>query len=174
MVDGVRIRQAGVAKYLGVWLDRRKNFGEHVNQVAQKAHRTTVALAKMMPRRAARRLIMSVTASIILYAAPAWGAAMAVKRNSNVLDAVQRRAALSVAAGYRTVSGEAVRVLAGMPPSKQQNKQKEWDACCPGRCTITRGVARDLGCLEQRKMDLEAYQEDRAMAKEEKGGAGLT
>ena len=62
-------------KYLGVQLDRRLSFGEHLKIAAAKSIQYGANLARLMPnigesREAKRRLVASVVHSKVLYAAP--------------------------------------------------------------------------------------------------------
>ena len=64
-------------KYLGVQLDRRLSFGEHLKIAAAKAIQCGEHLARLMPniggpREEKRRLVPSVVYSKLLYAAPVW------------------------------------------------------------------------------------------------------
>ena len=64
-------------KYLGVQLDRRLSFGEHLKIAAAKAIQCGANLARLMPiiggpREAKRRLVASVVHSKLLYADLVW------------------------------------------------------------------------------------------------------
>lgn len=59
---------------------------------------------------------MGVIHSTILYAAPVWRSAIKVERNKQLLISCQRKTLLRVASAYRTVSAQAVQVIAGFPP----------------------------------------------------------
>ena len=59
---------------------------------------------------------MATTTSILLYRAEIWADAMEVNKYRKRMAAVQPRGALRVACAYRTVSEEAVAVIAGMIP----------------------------------------------------------
>ena len=64
-------------KYLGVQLNRRLSFGEHMKITTTKAIQCGAALTLLMsniggPREAKRRLVASVVNSKLLYAAPVW------------------------------------------------------------------------------------------------------
>ncbi|XP_045481810.1 uncharacterized protein LOC123685953 [Harmonia axyridis] len=63
-----------------------------------------------------RRVLCTILHSVLLYAAPVWRAA--IKRDKQKLELVkmQRRGLLRVVCAYRTVSAEAVQVIAGYPP----------------------------------------------------------
>ena len=68
-------------KYLGVQLDRRLSFGEHLQIATAKAIQCVAALTRLMPniggpREAKRRLVASVVNSKLLYAAPIWTSAL--------------------------------------------------------------------------------------------------
>ena len=64
-------------KYQRVQLDRRLNFGEHLQIANAKAIQCGAALIRLMPniggpREAKRRLVASVVNSKLRYAAPIW------------------------------------------------------------------------------------------------------
>lgn len=63
-----------------------------------------------------RRMHAQVVLSTILYAAPIWRDAWRKKKYKTKLEAVNRKLAIRVTGAYRTVSLEAVLVVAGMPP----------------------------------------------------------
>ena len=110
-------------KYLGVTLDQGLTFGKHIEEVTKEAERTTAALARLLPNiggtsSSKRRTLCSVANSIILYAAPIWRKALNVKRHRDKLIRVQRKAAIRICGAYRTISTEAVLVIAGTMPIK--------------------------------------------------------
>ena len=68
-------------KYLGVQLDPRLSFGEHLQIATAKAIQCGATLTRFMsniggPREAKRRLVASVINSKLLYAAPIWTSAL--------------------------------------------------------------------------------------------------
>lgn len=85
-----------------------------VNGVIDKLKRLTANLGG--PATSKRKLLATVTDSIILYASPIWRGALEVSRTRGVLEACRRKMALRVIRGYRTVSLEAALTLSGMPP----------------------------------------------------------
>jgi len=109
-------------KYIGVTLDGRRYFTDHVKTVSGKAVKTVAALSRLMPNtggpcQSKRRLLMAVANSTLLYAAPAWArAATASARNRILLIRSQRQAALRITRSYRTVSDAAALLLADTPP----------------------------------------------------------
>lgn len=115
------IQSKEAIKYLGIMLDHRLNFKSHVKYACAKASVAHSALANMLPNiggpRSSRRLLLaSVVKSITLYGSPIWAKALETVENQNQLNSVQRLSALRVISAYRTTSGEAALVIAGMMP----------------------------------------------------------
>ena len=108
-------------KYLGIMVDARLSFKEHIEYVSDKAAIVNGALSRLMPnfggpRQNRRRLLASVVTSILLYGAPIWSKALQKKTYSRSIDSVYRRCVLRVICGFRTISYDAAYVVAGMPP----------------------------------------------------------
>ena len=107
-------------KYLGVQLDRRLSFGEHLRIAAAPAIQCGANSARLMPniggpREAKRRLMASLVHSKLLHAAPAWANALQNHAIQKRLFSAQRSAALRIVSAYRIVSASAVLVLASVP-----------------------------------------------------------
>ncbi|KAI5703571.1 hypothetical protein M8J75_013476 [Diaphorina citri] len=120
-LNGAEIPLSDNVKYLGVILDRRLSFKQHVDYVTKKAMARVEALQKIMPRQGGatymrRKLLNSVVESTILYASPVWSRAVEVKCYVKKMVSVQRRMALSITRAYRTTSTVALQVLAGVTP----------------------------------------------------------
>ena len=108
-------------KYLGFTLDSKMSFGEHIRKGADKASTVTQSLSRLMrniggPRASKRKLLMSVTNSILLYGAEIWGETTQKEFHRKRIARVQRRAALRVCSAYRSVSEPAVIAIAGTIP----------------------------------------------------------
>jgi len=122
-IGGLRIPVKRSISYLGVTLDTRLNYNDHVLAVTAKARSTAAAIGRLMPNmsgpsQAKRSLLMSVVHSKLLYAAPVWARSVeATEKNRNALSQSQRVAALRITRCYRTVSDMAALVLARMPPA---------------------------------------------------------
>ena len=86
----------------------------------RKLERAGAALKRLLPNlggpnASCRRLYAGVLRSMALYGAPVW--ARGLKRlAAHYLNASQRVIAIRVIRGYRTISGEAASLLAGLPP----------------------------------------------------------
>ena len=108
-------------RYMGVQLNRRLSFGEHLQIATAKAIQCGAALTRLMPniggpREAKRRQVASVVNSKLLYAAPVWAKALQYHAIQRKLFSAQRLVALRVVSAYRTVSTSAALVLASVPP----------------------------------------------------------
>lgn len=121
-VEGEKIRTVDRIRYLGVTLDARLSFKEHLLNAGAKATKIARALAGIMPniggpKQSRRALLLSVVNSVILYGAPIW--ADALGKNSSYGAACRRAsriASLRVACAYRSVSDIALSVIIGVPP----------------------------------------------------------
>ena len=117
IVGESKIESKRAIKYLGVVIDDRLNFKEHMKYVGEKASVTQRALARMManiggPGPFKRRIIAAVVTSIMLYACPIWSEALSVGTTRRILSSVYLLRAIRQIGAFRTVSDEAVLVLA--------------------------------------------------------------
>lgn len=142
-------------KYLGVIIDTRLSFREHLQYIGSKAARTCTALSRVLPNTRGpkylqRKLLTSVVRSIILYASPIWSGSLGYSSYVNLISPVYRMAALRVCSAFRTVSDEAAFVIAGIIPIELeavsdstinmrdlciQKWQERWTATDKGRWT---------------------------------------
>ena len=121
VLGGHEIEWKKSIKYLGVQLDRRLSFGEHLQISTAKAIQYGAALTRLMPnidgpREAKRRLVSSVVNSKLLYAAPVWASFLNNHTIEKKLFSAQRGVVLRIVSAYRNVSTSAVLVLASVPP----------------------------------------------------------
>ena len=124
--DMIRVGEADILtkpwiRYLGVVIDKDARMTKHVENVAAKAAKYATNIARILPntkgpREARRRIYAGVALSVILYAAPTWSKALNFKKYEATLERVNRTLAIRVARAYRTVSLEAILVIASMPP----------------------------------------------------------
>ena len=131
-VGGMLIPSQPSLRYLGVEIDARLNFKEHLRLVSRKASNVAAALSRIMPntggsRQRRRMLLANVVTSIILYGSPIWADAMDFETYRRSLISVYRLTALRVICGFRTVSNDATFVIAGMIPIELLAKErKKW------------------------------------------------
>lgn len=120
-LDDTEIIPKRSIKYLGIWIDDKGSWGDHIKATCKKAEQRMAALTRLMPNLGGpssgkRRVLSSVVQSILLYGAPVWSAAMRVKSYKTRMEKVQRQALLRVASAYRTVSTNAVQVVTATAP----------------------------------------------------------
>lgn len=120
-IDGASIVAKHSVRYLGLQLDEKLTFWEHLTNTAEKANKVVAGLSRIMlntsgPRYAKRRLLLSVVHSIMLYGAEIWADRLTHEKYRRKLASVQRRAALRVACAYRTVSEAATLVITKTVP----------------------------------------------------------
>lgn len=123
-ISGTTIKNSPYAKYLGVILDQKLSFRTHAISQSEKANKMIQNISKILPNISAakhrkRLLLSNAVHSIILYGVPIWAHRMS-RQGWTVLSRVQRRIALRVASAYRTVSGDALLVVTGIPPIELQ------------------------------------------------------
>lgn len=108
-------------KYLGIAIDVKLRYKQQIDKACKKAENVVKALSRLMtniggPRSMKRRLLMSTTNSILLYGAEIWAEVMQKENYLKKPERVQRTSALRIACAYRTVSKEAILVIAGVTP----------------------------------------------------------
>lgn len=118
---GTRIVSGRSLKYLGVWLHSKLTFSIHGHRTIEKAEKTMSALSRLMPTitgpsESKRKTLACVMQSQILYAAPVWNNATNNKALTRKLTRVHRLMSIRVTRAYRTISAEAVEVIAAKPP----------------------------------------------------------
>lgn len=124
-IQNITVTPKNAVKYLGVWMDTKLTFAEHIKKTIQKAELTGRALSTLMPniggpKASKRKLYSGVVHSQILYGAPAWHEATNNKKLMVKLSSLQRTMSIRVTSAYRTISTEAVGVIAGISPIELQ------------------------------------------------------
>lgn len=105
-------------RYLGVTLDPRRTSTAQIREASAMAGKVARLMLNLGgPSAAKRRLLATVAESRLLYAAPIWAQQTATYgANKKAVVRAQRLVALRVTRAYRTVSGEAALLLAGLIP----------------------------------------------------------
>jgi len=122
-VGSASIQVTDSMKYLGVMVDGSWNFRAHFRYVENKASKVVRALSRLMPNlrgpgERKRHLYATVFTSVVMYASPIWAEAFssASDKVTRPLRRLQRTIAIRTIACYRTVSFDAVTLLARNPP----------------------------------------------------------
>lgn len=128
-INDTTIRPRNEVKYLGITLDPELNFKIHAQKTCAKATKALNALSAILgaknARAARRRIIARVVEGQLLYGCEIWHGRMTGPA-LHELEAVQKRAAVRIARGFKSMSGEAALVLTGMVPLEiQANARKE-------------------------------------------------
>ncbi|XP_026320752.1 uncharacterized protein LOC113230862 [Hyposmocoma kahamanoa] len=136
------MRMSPHLKYLGLTLDSRWNFHEHLRRLCPRLVSAAAALGKLLPNVGGpssdcRRLFAGVIRSMALYGAPIWAEALTAKTRP-LLRRPQRIMAVRAIRRYRTASGDAACALAGAP-------QWELEASVLEETYRCRAEARDGG-----------------------------
>ena len=108
-------------KYLGLTLDSRWGFEEHFDRLVPRIDKVVGALHRLLPNlggptEEVRLLYAGVVRSMILYGAPVWSHRLSIRRCRTKIYSLQRRVAIRIVRGYRTISYEAATLLACFPP----------------------------------------------------------
>lgn len=121
-VGDAKIQVGRYLKYLGLILDSRWNFKEHFALLVPRLEKVLGALHRLLPNiggpnEVVRQLYAGVVRSMALYGSPVWSSSLCRDRKSKaMLNSFQRRVAIRIARGYRTISHEAAMLLARCPP----------------------------------------------------------
>lgn len=102
-------------------IDARLNFKQQADHVGAKASVVRATLSRLMPniggpKQRKRALLASVVTSVLTYGIPIWADTLRTQEAWRKVAPVYRLSALRVASAYRTVSHDAVCVIAGMLP----------------------------------------------------------
>ena len=145
-VDGRSVEIGRSLKYLGVMFGAGGSFSPHIRYLTTRVEKQIMMLSRLMPNwsligQTKRRLLAAAFSSTVLYAAEAWGEAMHIRRNVVLLTAAQKRLALRVCRGYRTVSADAAQVISSLIPIDLliEERRTRWK-----RETVTAEESREI------------------------------
>ncbi|XP_030757325.1 uncharacterized protein LOC115883146 [Sitophilus oryzae] len=117
-------------RYLGVMLDARLNFKQQVEHVCTTASVVRVSLSRLMPnvggpKQIRRSLLSSVVTPVLTYGISIWADALRIQGTRRRVASVYRLSALRVSSAFRTVSEDAVCVIAEMFPIEILAKERQ-------------------------------------------------
>lgn len=127
-IKDTEVRMRKSVKYLGVHIDSDMSFKAHSEEICKKATRSLNALAAILrtkhARMARRRVIARVVEGQLLYGCEVWFGRMTAAALKD-LEAIQKKAAVAIARGFHSMSGEAALVLTGMCPIELQAEARQ-------------------------------------------------
>ncbi|KAH8313921.1 hypothetical protein KR044_010837 [Drosophila immigrans] len=158
-VGSENITSKRAIRYLGVMIDTRLSFREHLSYIEEKATNTSRALFRMLmntrgPKQERRILLTSVVRSAITYGAAIWADAINVTSYARGIKSIHRLCALRICCGFRTISDNAALVIAGVIPIDLLVKIEENTVAEAIRLGVDRKVAR----IDARAESLTAWQ----------------
>ena len=103
VLDSHRIQFQDSIRYLGLWIDKHWNLQQLMPNVGR-------------PKQGSRALLATEVNSVLLYGSLLWGVHAPYSAVMKNMAPVQRRIALRVISGYRTISFAATLLLAEMAP----------------------------------------------------------
>ena len=148
IMNGKPIPLQQSAKYLGITMDRKLTWNEHLTSQAAKCKKLLIRLSCAistdwgLPQKAMKTIFEMAIEPILLYGASIWIEALEKVKNKTILSRIQRLAALKVTRCLKTTSTDALLVIAGMIPL--QLKATERATCTLSRQTNTPEVDRRL------------------------------
>ena len=105
-------------KYLGILIDNRLKFSEHIKYSTRKAEVCASKITKLLPNIGGPSSTKRLVLRVLLYGSPIWSNALNIKFYRNMMESVQRKIMIRVASAYKTVSLRAIEVISGIIPFK--------------------------------------------------------
>jgi hypothetical protein len=118
----VTVAKRGSVCYLGLLLDKHFNFIEHMKQIGEKAKKNFYALTRIsnaswgLSFNSLKIIYNTTYLGCITYVSPVWADRATIGAAHRILLRSQRLALIFLCKAYRTVSTEALPVLAGVIP----------------------------------------------------------
>ena len=116
------LEQVNTMKYLGIILDSKFTFKEHIKYAAERCSKLIHTLSKSaklnwgLNHEALKTMYKGAILPLLLYGAPVWAKAMKHACNRLIYTRVQRLINIKIAKAFRTTSSEALCILTGLTP----------------------------------------------------------
>ena len=116
------LEQVDKIKYLGIIIDRKFKFNDHIKYITDRCTKLINALSKSarirwgLKHEALKTIYNGAILPQLLYAAPVWLESIKKECNKAKYVRVQRLINLRIAKAYRTISHEALCILIGLTP----------------------------------------------------------
>lgn len=135
-VDGRKLAMVKSLKYLGVLWEAKWRINRHLDEVTTRAHGLMCSVTKLFRGQdkkyeLVRRIYEGLYVAIACYAVGVWGDQIG-RTKAAFVRSRQRKTLLSMIKGYRTISTDAVSVLAGVLPLDLEMKRR-WAAAAVRR-----------------------------------------
>ena len=119
-IQSERVQVKEELKYLGLTLDGRLTFDKHFDRLTPKVEGVAASLGRLLPNIGGpndrvRRLYAGIINSMMLYGSPCWSLYI-TEHTKKIMRRLQRRMAIRIIRGYRTISYDAAITIAGLIP----------------------------------------------------------
>lgn len=120
--DAIVIKASKTVKYLGVIIDPRRSYREHVEDISHKSKEMFTRLRSMtsanwgVEQSTSLVIYKAVFLPRITYTAFIWQKALELKCSIKTLGSIQRDALRAITGAYRTTSTAALQVISGQLP----------------------------------------------------------
>jgi len=120
-MNGIEIKLDKCAKYLGVYIDQKLNWNQHIDYIYNKTLKTIMRIPIISKNtwglsfESLKIIYTSVIESSLLYCSSIWGTNLK-KYQINKLRKVQRLYAMKMIRSFRTISYESAIIIAGISP----------------------------------------------------------
>ena len=117
-------------KYLGIIIDNKFKFSEHVSYAAKRCGKLIYSLSRSakltwgLNHKALQTIYKGAILPLLLYGAPVWADAMKFGCNRLKYIRVQRLMNIKIAKAFRTTSSEALCILVGTTLSLLELKRR--------------------------------------------------
>ena len=121
-INNKSLQQATKMKYLGLIIDNKFKFSEHISYTAESSSKLIHSLSKSakltwgLNHKALLTIYQGAILPLLLYGAPVWAEAMKYEHNRLKYITVQRLINIKISKAFRTTSSEALCILAVTTP----------------------------------------------------------
>jgi ribonuclease HI len=121
-VNNTIIKQEQTIKYLGIIIDSKLTFRDHINYIEEKCLKLIFSLSRSakitwgLKQEALKTIYTGGILPLMLYGAPVWNSVLKRQCYKAKLIRIQRLINLRMAKAYRTVSNEALCIINGITP----------------------------------------------------------
>jgi hypothetical protein len=154
---GERLEAKNCVKYLGIQIDSKLFYREHVKLTVARAEARAVALARLMPNLGGpggkkRQALCGAVQSILLFGAEIWNDTVKIEKYKKLLGKAQRKLLVRICSAYRTTSTSALQVISGTIPIHLLAQER-------GRIYVRGGIRKEVKD-EERLRTLEDWQRE--------------